>query len=126
MSLYRDFDFSCKLDNKTGIQFKDDIDAIKQSLLNILLTERGEVFFDPLFGTNLNKLLFEKMTIITKLRIKDEIIFAIENFEPRVKIDAVQIEDDFEYLTWNINIIYHIIALDSTDNLELNLRLQGI
>lgn len=62
-----------------------DLDAIKNSIKNIILTPRGSRPFNPEFGSNIISLLFELADTTTEVSIRDEIIKSIRKFEPRVK-----------------------------------------
>ena len=64
-----------------------DVEAIYQSLFNILDTTKGEVLFFPEDGIDLEDELFELMDDTAELRILGQIIDAIEANEPRVAID---------------------------------------
>jgi phage baseplate assembly protein W len=68
-----------------------DIDAIKNSLRNIFTTIPGEKILNPEFGMDLRKYLFEPATIEVAERIRSEIYIQIGKFEPRVKLNNVQI-----------------------------------
>lgn len=59
-------------------------DAIKRSVQNIVLTIVGEKPFEPLFGSNINSSLFELNTSLEAIGIREQIVSAIRNFEPRV------------------------------------------
>ena len=48
-------------------------DAIKRSVKNIVFTILGEKQFDPFFGSVVNDSLFVLNTILSELRISDEI-----------------------------------------------------
>ena len=55
--------------------------AIKQSIKNLVLTVPGEKPFQPLVGSQVNRLLFEPMDAFTADAIKDEIINTIKQHE---------------------------------------------
>ena len=46
------------------------VNAIARSVRNIILTTPGEKFFDPDFGSNVSKLLFENVDDITASQIQ--------------------------------------------------------
>jgi phage baseplate assembly protein W len=60
--------------------------AISRAVRNLILTKKGERFFDLEFGTNVSNLLFENIGPFAADSIRDEIISAIRNYEPRVEI----------------------------------------
>ena len=59
--------------------------AIARSIRNIVLTNPGERFFEPDFGSNVSRTLFETLDDITASSLKDEIDSAITAYEPRVE-----------------------------------------
>jgi phage baseplate assembly protein W len=89
MAVYKDPGFEFESNTQTGINQKLDIASINQSIKNILFTVRGEVPFDPLFGSGVHHLLFEKMSPVTEQLLKDEIQTALENHEPRIVINNI-------------------------------------
>ena len=60
--------------------------AIARSIRNIVLTLPGEKFFNENFGSNVSKLLFENLDVLTASQIEDEITTSIVNYEPRVSL----------------------------------------
>jgi len=63
-----------------------DIDAIIQSLINILLTPRGSYIFDPEYGSELYKYVFEPCDENTESAIKSEINSSLMRYENRASI----------------------------------------
>ena len=77
---YSDFDFPFKKHPTTGdVPIKRDVEAVKQSVRNILLTRRGEKFFDPDFGGSLTEFLFENFDPIVKAEMEMRIINTLKN-----------------------------------------------
>lgn len=74
---------------KTDLKKMEDAAAVKQSIKNILLTVRGEKPFMPMYGTNLNFLLFELDTEFDEDLLSDEIIQSLRMFEPRCEIQKI-------------------------------------
>jgi phage baseplate assembly protein W len=79
-------------DKVTGtVQLVSDVEDIAQSLQILLSTTPGERVMQPGFGCNLDVMLFEPITTTLIAYIKDMIETAILYFEPRIELDAVQI-----------------------------------
>ncbi len=68
-------------------------DAVKRSVRNLILTNFGERPYEPLYGGNVRALLFENTDdpLLDSL-IQSRIEAAIENFEPRAKVDRVVVD----------------------------------
>ena len=71
-----------------------DVQAIKRSVKNIILTNKYERPFNSDFGCNLRGFLFENVTEPLLVVIKDRISMAIEKFEPRVSVEDVFVKEE--------------------------------
>ena len=88
------------------------VNAITRSIRNIVLTTPGEKFFDPDFGSNVSRLLFENVDDITASQIQEEIEFSINNYEPRVKLIDLQVIADNDNASFDTIITYEVIGAD--------------
>ena len=88
--------------------------AIARSVQNLVLTLQGEKMFDPDLGCAVNRLLFENVDMITEDNLRREIESVIENYEPRVDIDTVTVEPDFEGNAMDVTIVYVIIGINAS------------
>lgn len=109
---YRDVDYNFVLDAR-GYDFNnfDDINAIRNGLVNIFSWRRGERIILPEFGNTLNRFLYEPMTSEVLNDIQRECSDMITRWEPRVSIIDVNLEafpDDHEVL---VEIQYSIPSL---------------
>jgi hypothetical protein len=86
--------------------------AISRALRNLVFTQRGERFFDPFYGTNVQKLLFDNLDYITASSIKDEITQAINNYEPRVVLNSVEVNPNYDQNQFDIIVSYRIVGID--------------
>jgi phage baseplate assembly protein W len=86
--------------------------AISRSIRNIVFTLPGEKFFNPDFGTRLNRILFENMDEISASDLRDQIASSIVNFEPRVTLLDVSTEPLYDQNAFNVTISYKIIGAD--------------
>ena len=86
--------------------------AIARSVRNIVMTLPGEKPFAPNFGSRVSALLFESMDEITSSLLVDEIRTSIDNYEPRVELQSVDVFPDFEGNSYEVTIIYNIIGVD--------------
>ena len=71
-----------------------DRNAIRQSIMNIILTVPGEKRFNDDFGVGLRKYLFELSTPLQSALMERDIKTAIARLEPRAIVDSVDFEDD--------------------------------
>ena len=70
--------------------------AVINSIKNIVLTAHYEKPFDPDFGSNIRRLLFENLDKLTASAIEREINETVAIYEPRVKIIETIARADFE------------------------------
>lgn len=99
-------------------------ESVKRALKNLLLTNKGERFFQPDLGADLNRLLFENMTEFTEDLIKTYIEEAIERYEPRVKVLKTIVNGNDVKNGYDIAIIFEVI--NSTNPATLNLTLYRV
>jgi phage baseplate assembly protein W len=86
--------------------------AIARSIRNIVFTIPGEKFFDPDFGSNVTRSLFENIDDISAITIRDEIETSIRNYEPRVSLISVETTPDYDNNNFNVTIVYRIVGID--------------
>jgi phage baseplate assembly protein W len=83
--------------------------AVINSIKNIILTSHYEKPFQPDFGSNVRKLLFENLDIITASALEREIEQTIRNFEPRVRVVSVKAIPDFNNNGFSVQMEFYII-----------------
>jgi phage baseplate assembly protein W len=86
--------------------------SIARSVRNLVLTIQGERPFQPTLGTGVNNLLFDNMDKLTASSIRSELRTTIENYEPRVEINEIIVEPDFERNAFHVTLQYFIIGMD--------------
>lgn len=64
-------------------------DANASDLLLLLLTEKGQRYYEPDYGTNLNKFIFEPNDKITQDDVVDDIKRTVSKFLPNISISSV-------------------------------------
>ena len=90
--------------NGSTVNLYKDYDAIKSNLKNLLYSNKGGLFGDPYYGTNLKHILFDQAAEdIVKELIKDDIYEAILSYMPQTTIDRdyidVNIQNTFVSVT---------------------------
>ena len=97
--------------------------AIARSVRNLVLTIQGERPFQPTLGSGVNRLLFDNMDKLTASAIRSELRTTIENYEPRVEINEILVEADFEGNAFHVTLQYFIIGMDVPEQ-ELTFALE--
>jgi phage baseplate assembly protein W len=85
-----------------------DTQAVIRSIRNILLTKKYEKLFNPSFGTNLDAVLFEPISVITTNTLQQEIINAIRNYEPRVSLQSVVVSPDADRNLYTVTLTFYL------------------
>jgi len=98
--------------------------AIARSVRNLILTTQGERPFQPVLGSNVNNLLFDNMDKLTASTLKDEIRNTIENYEPRVELEDIIVDPNFDNNEFNVTIQYYIVGIDVPEQ-ELSFVLES-
>ena len=86
--------------------------AIARSVRNIVMTIPGERFFQPSFGSGVNRVLFSNMDEISASILEDEIRNSIRNYEPRVKLRSLKVQANFDNNAFDTVVTYDIIGAD--------------
>ena len=86
-----------------------DATAVINAIKNLVLTNHYEKPFNPDYGSNVRKLLFETLDIITASAIEREIKQTIESFEPRVRIIGLAVIPDVENNGFSVRMEFSIV-----------------
>lgn len=106
---------------KDIIPLRDD-EAIKNSVKNLVLTNFFERPFQPQVGANLRGLLFEPADGITKYELSDGIKQVLIDYEPRIRVSRVGIEDQSDRNAYRITVHFQIIEMDLNTEVEIVLQ----
>lgn len=117
---YSDFsgDFSV-LPGRDDLSRKLNENAVRESIKNIVLTNRLERPFQPNYGASVRDMLFESASPTTIAIARTRIKEAIENFEPRATVIDVEILADLATNAINISIVFQVINADAPSTLQV-------
>ena len=108
--VYKDFSLFFTPNPVTGdVTMVTDVQDIKRSVRNLVLTNRFDHPFHPEIASNVRDLLFEQFTPITATLVRNRIEEVLENYEPRVSVTAVEVIDpSFQHMDNNsLNVSIH-------------------
>lgn len=109
-TIYSDFDIRFLAHPVTkDVVMKTNVNSVKQSVKNLVLTNFFEKPFHPEIGSGIYGLLFEPMNQLTSNMIRTEIMQVITNFEPRVELIDVIVEPTYEQNHYEVTIEFVII-----------------
>jgi len=110
--IYKDIDMSFSpnvLTKDVGKKF--DVNAVKQAIKNVLLTQKGEKPFNPNYGSGVSDLLFEPMDYFVSSIMQKEIETTLENYERRVKVIDVICEPNFDLNQYEIRVEFFVVGI---------------
>ena len=85
-----------------------DLDAVKQSLKNLLLTNTYDRPFQPNIGSNIRELLFENASVLVELELEDKIQRTIALYEPRIRNPIVNVTDESDKNAYRVSIGFEV------------------
>ena len=121
--IYSDFNTDFSRNAVTGqLNRKTNAEAVKQSIRNLLLTDRYERPFQPEIGSGLKGLLFENFTPGVKLRAKKMIEEVFDNHEPRAHLMDTKVTSHPDQNMLSFQIIFRIINTTEPETLDIILE----
>jgi len=99
---------------------------VREAIRVILMTDRRERLRLPDFGGSLSRFLFEPNTVTTRHLIADQIQKSLEQWEPRMRIESVNVEPDGTDPQAAIaTITYKLVATQNRERISLAITLGG-
>ena len=84
--------------------------AITRSVRNIVQTIPTEKFFDPIFGSDVYRSLFDFVDFGTAVIIQDQIKISLLNFEKRIDNIKVEVDPRPDDNNFQVTVIYDIVG----------------
>jgi phage baseplate assembly protein W len=107
---YKDLDLFFSRKNGTNdIEKITDIEAVKRSIRNLVLTNFYEKPFHPEIGSGIRDMLFENMTPITAVVLARKVEDVIENFEPRARLIGVRALPNLDRNEYEVTIEFFVV-----------------
>lgn len=120
--IYKDLDLTFSMTTSKDVAKRLDVNAVKQSIKNLLMTQRGERLFHPEIGADLYKILFEPMDFMTVETMKDIITTCLKNFEKRAVVQNVEIEPNYDTNEYSVTIYFYVIGIYTPASYNLTLK----
>ena len=87
------------------------IQAVKRSVRNLILTNHYEKPFHPEIGSGVRGMLFELMTPITAQILAKKVEDVIENFEPRARLISVRAIPDLDRNAYEVSVQFYVVNM---------------
>lgn len=121
--IYRDFFTDFSMHTATGeLNTKTNEESVKQSIRNLLLTDRYERPMQPTIGSGLKGMLFENYTPETQVMLKQTINECISLYEPRATIIDVIVVPEIDGTSVRVTVTFGIINKPDPVNLDIVLE----
>lgn len=110
---YTDLDLNFSKNRRNNdIASLNGLDAVKNSIKNLVCTNYYEIPFNPSKGSNVRKLLFDNVTPMTAIFLKDAIEQVITNYESRVTLFSVDVQPMPDDNRYQVNIVFRILNVN--------------
>lgn len=100
------------------------VQAVINSVKNLLLTGHYERPFHPEIGSNVRKMLFEPMDAIIAVNLQKEIEETLNNYEPRIRIRQIIVTPNFDSNGFEVYLEFNI--LNRTEPITINFLLSRV
>lgn len=135
--IYKDLNlFFTKHPVSSDVSKVTDVQAIKRSIRNLVLTKRGERLFHPEIGGNVHAAMFEIFSPIVRVELENSIADVISLYEPRAIVSDILIDEEqagqggqksFDMDQNRLNVSIHFYLLNSPNEIhEVDVLLERI
>ena len=124
--IYRDLSLFFTPNPVSGdVSMVTDVQDIKRSVRNLVMTSRFDRPFHPEINSHVRDLLFERFTPITFNLLRQRIETILENYEPRVRVTDIQIEDSGQMMDnneLNVRVFFTLKNKPQTESVDIMLE----
>ena len=92
----------------SDITLLKDEDAVKESIKNLILTDRRERLMQPNLGGNIRAMLFENITPSVLTLIEDQVRTTINLYEPRAELIDVIVTSNIDDNIVRVQIVFYV------------------
>tara|TARA_B100001113_G_C20898987_1_gene530513 strand:+ start:39 stop:485 length:447 start_codon:yes stop_codon:yes gene_type:complete len=107
--IFRDIDLSFTAKPNGEIYVKRDAAAVTQALKNLIQTNYYEKPFQPFFGGNIRSMLFELADEESEDELREQIIDAINVYEPRAQLRRLETNLNLERNDLSVTIEFQVV-----------------
>jgi phage baseplate assembly protein W len=110
--IYSDIDLNFLVHPNTGdVSRKYDVDAVKQALKTLVLTNFYERPFQPKLGSPVYGMLFENIDVPSANSLKLRLELLISQYEPRVRAQEVTVVPLYDENSFRITIYFYVVGV---------------
>jgi phage baseplate assembly protein W len=117
--IYSDLSTNFSLNAMTGDVVRlTELDAVKRAIKNIVMTNKYERLLNPRFGAGINELLFEPMSPLTTITLRDAIEDTIVTYEPRADLITLDVVPDEYSQTYYVDLVFSLRSTNQTGTVQ--------
>ena len=120
---FRDIDLDFNRNAVTNdVAVVEDVVAVKRSVKNLIQTNFYERPFHPELGCGIRELLFENFTPMTKIFLQRKIEEVLINYEPRINLQNVAVDDDQDNNRLVVDIYFYVVGVPGPQQVQTFLQ----
>ena len=121
--LYKDIDMDFVRNTVTNdVNTVENVIAVKRAVKNLIQTNFYERPFQPELGCGIRELLFENFTPMTKIFIEGKIREVLVNFEPRIELTSVNVDDDQDGNRLVVDVNFYVVGIPGPQTVQTFLQ----
>ena len=110
--IYSDIDLNFLAHPNTGdVSKKYDVDAVKQALKTLILTNFYERPFQPKLGSPVYGMMFENIDVPSANSLKLRLELLISQYEPRVRAQEVTVVPLYDENSFRVSIYFYVVGV---------------
>jgi len=117
-------DFTKNLDTipgRTDLSRVVNENAVRESIRNLVATDRGERLFQPNVGCDIRGSLFENVTQATMIILEENIKSTIRTYEPRCNLRSVEVSGNIDTNELSAKIVFNVINSSNITSISIDL-----
>ena len=120
---FRDIDLDFTRNAITNdVNAVEDVIAVKRAVRNLVQTNFYERPFQPELVCGIRELLFEPFTPMTKVFLERKIEEVLINYEPRIQLQSVEVDDDQDGNRLVVDIYFYVVGVPGPQVVETFLQ----
>jgi len=120
---YKDIDLDFARNTVTNdVNVVEDVIAVKRAVKNLVQTNFYERPFQPELGCGIRELLFEPFTPMTKVFLERKIEEVLINYEPRINLQSVEVDDDQDRNRLVVDIYFYVVGTPGPQQVQTFLQ----
>ena len=108
---YKDLDLDFGRNTVTNdVNKLTDVEAVKRSVRNLILTNHYERPFHPELGCGIRGLLFEPLSPLVAIQLERKVEEVLSNWEPRAEINDISAKPDLDRNAYELVVNFYVVG----------------